>query len=195
MRPEDEIGRADGSKIHSAQSPSKFATKIDQDPEYNSTLLNMDRPVYRKPPLCLKPSASASSISAFDSRANREFRPNEATSEIRSQYVSYGNMPRVETLRMPANLRLEGHIDLQPEYREAYCAGRERNVANEPRMHRHRDRSLSASRRRDNLWITHNNGEQFGSVNAADEQDAFQILNTRIHSENVVAKPPLENRR
>ncbi|XP_043287622.1 uncharacterized protein [Venturia canescens] len=194
MRPEDEIGRADGSKIHPVQSPSKFPTKIDQDPEYNSTLLNMERPVYRKPPLSLKPSASASS-SAFEGRATREFRGNEVTSEIRSQYVPYGNLPRVETLRMPANLRLEGDIDLQPEYREAYCAGRESSVANEPRMHRHRDRSLSASRRRDNLWITNNNGEQFGSVNAADEQDAFQVLNTRIHSENVVAKPPLENRR
>ena len=117
----------------------------------------------------------------------------EFTSEVRAQYIPYGHIPRVETLKMPANLRLEGNLNLEPEYRTAYCTKRESQLQNEPRTHRRRDRSLSASRRKENYWI--NNAEQFGFTNAAQDQDAFQVLNTRVHEDNVCGKPPTGSRR
>lgn len=115
------------------------------------------------------------------------------TSEIRAQYIPYGHIPRVETLKMPANLRLEGNLDLEPEYKTAYCSKRENQLQNELRMHRKRDRSLSASRRKENYWI--NNADQFGFTNAAQGQDAFQVLHTRVHEDNVYGKPPTGGQR
>ena len=195
MRPEDEIGRADGTKVVqpapgtlAKNSHVKFHTKIDQDPEYKSKFLDTDRQfsvVERKPPLQHRGGG-------YDGYGG------STTTEVRSQYVPYGQVARQETLRMPANLRLEGKIDLQPEYRDAYCTPN--------RNHRQRERSLSDSRRRRrtsgagatamtptseiNNWLNNNNGEQFGRVNAADQQDAFQVLSTRLHEESVVGKPP-----
>ena len=201
MKPEDEIGRADGSKVSSSPVQTKFSTKIDQDPEYKSKYLDLprERPLYRKPPLALRPvvvssgrtSANASRMSFHESRRHEL----EPTSEVRSQYVPYGQIPRVETLRMPANLRLEGNFELEPEYKNAYCSKRDSLVSNEPRMHRHRERSPSASRKKDNYWVNNNNSEQFGRINAADDQDAFQILSTRVHEESIVRKPPSGSRR
>lgn len=95
---------------------------------------------------------------------------------------------------MPVNLRLEGNLDFEPEYKTAYCVKRENQLQVDQRMHRKRDRSLSASRRKENYWIS-NNSEQFGFTNAAQDQDAFQILNTRVHEDNVCGKPSLSNRR
>ncbi|XP_033231747.1 uncharacterized protein LOC117182751 [Belonocnema kinseyi] len=201
MKPEDEIGRADGSKISSSPVHIKFASKIDQDPEYKSKYLDSshDRPVYRKPPLTLKPalvsssraSANASRMSFQESRRHEQ----ELKSEVKSQYVPYGQIPRVETVRMPTNLHLEGNLDLNPEYKNAYCSKRESLVSNEPRMHRHRQRNISASKNKDNYWRNNNNSEQFGRINAADDQDAFQILSTRVHEESIVGKPPTGSRR
>ncbi|XP_051168388.1 uncharacterized protein LOC127286117 [Leptopilina boulardi] len=203
LKPEDEIGRADGSKIASSPVHIKFSSKIDQDPEYKSIYLDLsrERPLYRKPPLSLRPSvilssgrtsANASRMSFHEPKRHHDLEP---TSEVRSQYISYGQIPRVETLRMPANLRLEGNLDLEPEYKNAYCSRPSLNVFNEPRMHRHRERSLSASRKKDNYWVNNNNSEQFGRINAADDQDAFQILSTRVHEESIVGKPPSGSRR
>lgn len=117
----------------------------------------------------------------------------EFTSEVRAQYIPYGHIPRVETLKMPANLRLEGNLDLKPEYKTAYCSKRENQLQNELRMHRRRDRSLSASRRKENYWI--NNADQFGFTNAAQDQDAFQVLHTRVHEDNVYGKSPTGGQR
>lgn len=187
MRPEDTIGRADGSKIQQSAGHTPFPTKIDQDPEYNSKLFDTDRLVYRKPPLAMRPSAVTP---GFEVRNGSEFHRDGATSEVRSQYVPYGQLARVETLKMPANLCLEGSIEMQPEYQAAYCRRRENSISNEPRRHRYRNRSISASRNQDNCWTTNNNGEQFGQINAAEEQDAFQVLSTRVHDESIVGKPP-----
>lgn len=116
-----------------------------------------------------------------------DMRNTQATSEVRSQYIPYGQIPRIETYRMPTNLRSEGRMVLQPEYRDAYCTRRDHTFI-EPR-HRHRDRSLSASKRGNN-WINNNNGEQFGMINAEHDQDAFQVLQTKVHEDNVTGKPP-----
>ncbi|XP_058803892.1 serine/arginine repetitive matrix protein 2-like isoform X2 [Phymastichus coffea] len=188
-KPEDEIGRADGSKVPSATaSPRRFKTKIDQDPEYKSIYLDSsrERPVFHRPPLSLR-SSSRSSF-ARERRDSRRSDIQPALSEIRSQYVSYGQVPRTETMRMPANLRLEGNMDLEPEYRNAY------RDHHQPRR-RSRERSLSESRRNNNHWLDNDNGECFGTVNAAEDQDAFQVLHTRVHEESVVGKPPPGNRR
>ncbi|XP_048514581.1 uncharacterized protein LOC105684273 isoform X2 [Athalia rosae] len=223
MKPGDEIGRSDGSKIPSSPARSKFNTKIDMDPEYKSKFLDFakESPVYRKPPLALRPSGPAGNLSycnsldRLSSRNLNGFNPSrsgqrsavsgagnvsrfyEATSEVKSQYVPYGNIPRVESIKMPANLQLEGNIDLQPEYRNAYCTKRSYHVPSggEPRMHRRRERSSSESRRRDNYWTDNNNRENFGRINAGEDQDAFQILNTRVHEDSVVGKPPSGTRR
>ncbi|XP_015588038.1 uncharacterized protein LOC107264361 [Cephus cinctus] len=196
IKPEDEIGRADGSKLSPLSTHSKFSSKIDMDPEYKSKYIDFskERPIYRKPPMALRPGlASSRSSASFDRAAHRV--DNEHTSEVRSQYVSYGQIPRTESVKMPANLRLEGSLDLQPEYRNAYCTKQEAASYDAPRMHRGRDRSLSASRKRDNYWISNNNGNQFGAINATQDQDAFQVLNTKVHEGSVVGKPPTGTRR
>ena len=192
-KPDDEIGRADGSKVPSSPTPN-FSLKIDQDPEYKSKYLGYqrDHPVYRKPPLAVRSTLIPSEHNFGKQESKRcDY---EFTSEVRSQYVPYGRVPRVEPMKMPANLRLEGTIDLEPEYKTAYCTKREGQLCTEPRMHRRRDRSLSASRRKENYWLN-NNAEQFGCVNAAQDQDAFQVLHTRIHEEYVCARPPSGSRR
>ncbi|KAG7205450.1 hypothetical protein KM043_007440 [Ampulex compressa] len=201
LKPEDEIGRADGSKVPSSPTHSKFSTKIDQDPEYKSKYLDYprERPVYRKPPASLRPTLvpSGRSSAGLSKSLRQDFRRQdyEATSEVRAQYVPYGHVPRVETLKMPASLRLEGNLDLEPEYRNAYCTKHDNRPCDEPRMHRGRDRSSSASRRRENYWMNNDHSERFGRVNAAQDQEAFQVLNTRIHEESVVGKPPPASRR
>lgn len=214
MKPGDEIGRSDGSKILSASvnTGSKFPTKIDMDPEYKSKFLDLsnskESPVYRKPPLALRPSAS--NYNTEPRRRSRRSSPSDAdqrqrhfdTTEVRSQYVPYGNIPRVESVKMPANLQLEGNIDLQPEYRNAYCNARNYNVVNDqPRMHRRRERSSSESRRRDNYWTNNSMSDGENIVRKIykddDPQDAFRILKTRVRDDvnNVVGKPPSGNRR
>ncbi|XP_076661469.1 uncharacterized protein LOC143365295 isoform X2 [Halictus rubicundus] len=193
IKPEDEIGRADGSKVSSSPT-SKFSTKIDQDPEYKSKYLDYqrDHPVYRKPPLTLRSTLVPPEYCAPYAKQDSKRCDYELTSEVRSQYVPYGCVPKVEPLRMPSSLRLEGNIDLEPEYRMAYCTKRESQCAN-PRMHRRRDHSLSASRRKENHWI--HNADQFDRVNTVQDQNAFQILNTRIHEDSVCGKPPSGSRR
>ena len=179
----------------------KFPSKIDQDPEYKSIHLDLsrERPLYRKPPLALRPVVVSSGRTSINSSRmsfqESKRRESHATSEVKSQYVPYGQVPRVETLRMPGNLRLEGNLDLEPEYKNAYCSKRVSLVSNEPIMHRHRERSLSASRKKENYWLNNNNSEQFGTINAADDQDAFQILSTRVHEESIIGKPPSGSRR
>ncbi|XP_031830751.1 uncharacterized protein LOC116426228 isoform X2 [Nomia melanderi] len=194
VKPEDEIGRADGSKVPSSPT-SKFSTKIDQDPEYKSKYLDYqrDHPVYRKPPLTLRSTIVPSEHCAAFGRQDTKRCNYELTSEVRSQYVPYGRIPKVEPLRMPSTLRLEGNLDLEPEYRMAYCTKRESQCANQ-KMHRRRDHSLSASRRKENHWIN-NNVDQFDCANAVQNQNAFQILNTRIHEDSVCGKPPSGSRR
>lgn len=192
IKPEDEIGRADGSKILS--SPTlKFVRKIDQDPEYKSKYLDYQRDC-RKSPLSSRSTFNSSQYGVRFGRQDCKRYDHEITSEVRAQYIPYGHIPRIESLKMPANLRLEGNLDLEPEYKTAYCVKRENQLQADQRMHRRRDRSLSASRRKENYWIN-NNSEQFGFTNAAQDQDAFQILNTRVHEDNVCGKPPLSNRR
>ncbi|XP_017756455.1 PREDICTED: uncharacterized protein LOC108548152 [Eufriesea mexicana] len=195
VKPEDEIGRADGSKISSSPTP-KFPTKIDQDPEYKSKYLDYqgDYPVYRKPPLNMRSTFAPPEHGTRFGRQECKRHDHEFTSEVRAQYIPYGHIPRVETLKMPTNLRLEGNLDLEPEYRTAYCTKRENLLQAEQRMHRRRDRSLSASRPKENYWIS-NKAEQFGFANAAQDQDAFQVLNTRVHEDNVCGKPPTNSRR
>ncbi|KAK2584923.1 hypothetical protein KPH14_002519 [Odynerus spinipes] len=200
-KPEDEIGRADGSKVPSSPARSKFSTKIDQDPEYKSKYIDhsKDSVVYRKPPLALRTtgaflerSTGAYNKSNFYESRRYDYEP---TSEVRSQYVPYGHVPRVKPLKMPPNLRLEGSLDLQPEYRNAYCSQRDYRSSSETRKHRNRERSLSASRRKENYWMNSENSERFGCVNAAEDQDAFQVLNTRVHEDSIVGKPPPSNKR
>ncbi|XP_076246760.1 uncharacterized protein LOC143186840 isoform X2 [Calliopsis andreniformis] len=154
-KPEDEIGRADGSKISSSPT-NKFLKKIDQDPEYKSKYMDYqkDHPVYRKPPLAVRSSM---------------FPPEH-------------------------NAGFEGNLNLEPEYRTAYCTKRESQLHTEPRMHRRRDRSLSDGRRKENYWMN-NNEEQFNCVNAAQGQNAFQVLNTKIHEDTVCGRPPSGSRR
>lgn len=190
LKPEDEIGLADGTKVHSTVNPGKFQTKIDRDPEYKSKYVDKDRQVYRKPPPALRPTVGAT---GFGTRIVPDLRQYEATSEVRAQYVPYGHVPRVETLRMAPNLRSEGNMDLQPEYRDAYCTRREYPIVEQ--RYKHRERSLSASKRHENNWMCNNNGEQFGMVNAEHDQDAFQVLQTRVHNDSIVGKPPIITRR
>ncbi|XP_043591036.1 uncharacterized protein LOC122571410 isoform X5 [Bombus pyrosoma] len=194
VKPEDEIGRADGTKISSPSPTPRFTSKIDQDPEYKSKYLDYqrDHPVYRKPPLNLRSTYIFPKHTRFG-RQEPKRHDHEFTSEVRAQYIPYGHIPRVETLKMPANLRLEGNLDLEPEYKTAYCSKHENQLQNELRMHRRRDRSLSASRRKENYWI--NNADQFGFTNAAQDQDAFQVLHTRVHEDNVYGKPPTGGQR
>ncbi|XP_032663169.1 uncharacterized protein LOC116840491 [Odontomachus brunneus] len=209
-KPDDEIGRADGSKV-SSPSRSRFSTKIDQDPEYKSKYLEYprDRPVYRKPPPMLRPTMVASparSSTCFFNKINpihqecRAFEY-EPISEVRSQYVPYGHVPRVETLKMPASLRPEGNIDLQPEYKNAYCARYDRQGAGlEPRAYGRADRSPSASRRGENYWLNDNNNNnnndyQCDRTLVGQDQDAFRVLDTRILEDNVTGKPPPASRR
>nr|XP_033195638.1 uncharacterized protein LOC117159679 isoform X3 [Bombus vancouverensis nearcticus] len=194
VKPEDEIGRADGTKISSPSPTPRFTSKIDQDPEYNSKYLDYqrDHPVYRKPPLNLRSTYILPKYTRFG-RQEPKRHDHDFTSEVRAQYIPYGHIPRVETLKMPTNLRLEGNLDLEPEYKTAYCSKHENQLQNELRMHRKRDRSLSASRRKENYWI--NNADQFGFTNAAQDQDAFQVLHTRVHEDNVYGKPPTGGQR
>lgn len=56
-------------------------------------------------------------------------------------------------------------------------------------------RSRRLGRPRANFWASGDVGEQFGRVNAAGEQNAFQVLQTRVHEESVVGKPPIAGRR
>ncbi|XP_033356653.1 uncharacterized protein LOC117237113 isoform X3 [Bombus vosnesenskii] len=194
VKPEDEIGRADGTKISSPSPTPRFTSKIDQDPEYNSKYLDYqrDHPVYRKPPLNLRSTYILPKYTRFG-RQEPKRHDHDFISEVRAQYIPYGHIPRVETLKMPTNLRLEGNLDLEPEYKTAYCSKHENQLQNELRMHRKRDRSLSASRRKENYWI--NNADQFGFTNAAQDQDAFQVLHTRVHEDNVYGKPPTGGQR
>ncbi|XP_019701066.1 uncharacterized protein LOC105192067 [Harpegnathos saltator] len=204
-KPDDEIGRADGSKV-SSPSRSKFSTKIDQDPEYKSKYLEYprDRPIYRKPPTMLRPTMATSPTRGSACFFNRiqpihqecrafEYEP---ISEVRSQYVPYGHVPRVETLKMPANLRPEGNIDLQPEYRNAYCARYDRQDGGlESRAYGRADRSPNASRRGENYWLNDNNNNDYQCDRTPQDQDAFRVLNTRILEDNVIGKPPPASRR
>lgn len=122
----------------------------------------------------------------------------EPISEVRSQYVPYGHVPRVETLKMPASLRPEGNIDLQPEYRNAYCARYDRQGAGlDPRAYRRTDRSPSASRRGENYWLNDNNNNDYqcDRTLVGQDQDAFRVLDTRILEDNVTGKPPPASRR
>lgn len=113
----------------------------------------------------------------------------EPTSEVRSQFVPYGYVPRVETLKMPTNLRLEGKLDLQPEYRNVYCATYNRPSCDDLRIiHGKDDRSPSA--RKEHYWSNSGN-----KTAVAQGQDAFCVLDTRIHEENVIGKPPPASRR
>ncbi|XP_029172783.1 uncharacterized protein LOC114941809 isoform X2 [Nylanderia fulva] len=200
-KPEDEIGRADGSKV-SSPSRSKFSMKIDQDPEYQSKYLEYprDRPIYRKPPPLLRPtnvSSSGRGSACFSRPIHRqecrtfEFEP---TSEVRSQYVPYGYIPKVETLKMPANLRLEGTFDLQPEYRKAYCAKYDRQSCAEPKTIYGRGSSSATKRREYGYWFKNDNIGQCDKTIPAQEQNAFSILDTRMHEENVTGKPPPASR-
>lgn len=142
VKPEDEIGRADGSKIPSSPT-NKFSKKIDKDPEYKSKYVDYQRDhlVYRKPPLAVRSTLfPAEHNTSFGKQESRRC-DYELTSEVMSQYVPYGRVPRVEPMKMPGNLRLEGNLNLEPEYKTAYCAKRESQLCAEPRMHRRRDRS------------------------------------------------------
>lgn len=195
-KPDVEIGRADGSKMTSP-SRSKFPIKIDQDPEYQSKYLDYprDRPVYRKPPTMLRPtgvSSSGRNSACFGRPMHQECRAFEydPTSEVRSQYVPYGYVPRVETLKMPANLRLEGNLDLQPEYRNVYCARYDRQSCDDLRTTHGRSDRYSPSTRKEHYWS--NTGEKTA---VAQGQDAFCVLDTRLHEENVIGKPPPASRR
>ncbi|EZA56688.1 hypothetical protein X777_02292 [Ooceraea biroi] len=127
VKPDDEIGRADGSKVTSP-SRSKFSMKIDQDPEYQSKYLRedypRDRPIYRKPPLMLRPTGISSSGRSSTS-----------------------------------------------------------------------DRSPSASRRRDKYWLSDTNVGQCDRMAVAQDLDAFRVLDTRFHDDNVTGKPPPASRR
>lgn len=115
----------------------------------------------------------------------------EPTSEVRSQYVPYGYVPRVETLKMPANLRLEGNFDLQPEYKNAYCARYDRQGECKTTCGRD-DRS---PKRKENYWLSDNNDGQCDRIAVGQGQDAFCILDTRIHEDNVTGKPPPASRK
>lgn len=178
--------------------------KIDQDPEYQSKYLDYprDRPIYRKPPPMLRPtnvSSSGRSSACFGRPIHhQECRPfeYEPTSEVRSQYVPYGYIPRVETLKMPANLRLEGTFDLQPEYRNAYCAKYDRQGCAESKtIYGRGDRSPSTIKRREHYWLRGNDSDQCDKTIVAQDQNAFCILDTRMHEENVTGKPPPASRR
>ncbi|KAL6263913.1 hypothetical protein P5V15_003994 [Pogonomyrmex californicus] len=201
-KPEIEIGRADGSKVTSP-SRSKFSMKIDQDPEYQSKYLDYprDRPVYRKPPPMLRPTGVSSSgrSSACFGKPIQECRTfeYEPTSEVRSQYVPYGYVPRVETLKMPANLRLEGNLELQPEYRNVYCAKYDRQDCGDFRSAYGRgDRSPCTVTKKEHYWVNDSGGGQCDKTPIVGRgQDAFCILDTRIHDENVTGKPPPASRR
>lgn len=116
----------------------------------------------------------------------------EPISEVRSQYVPYDYVPRVETLKMPANLRFED-LDLQPEYRNAYCARYDRQGCDELRTTHGRD-DRNPNTRKEHYWL--NSGDQCDKTVVAQGQDAFCVLNTRIHAEgNVTGKPPPASRR
>ncbi|XP_050455770.1 uncharacterized protein LOC126853761 [Cataglyphis hispanica] len=201
-RPDDEIGRADGSKV-SSPSRSKFSMKIDQDPEYQSKYLDYprDRPIYRKPPPMLRPtnvSSSGRNSACFGRPIHRqECRPfeYEPTSEVRSQYVPYGYIPKVETLKMPANLRLEGTFDLQPEYRNAYCAKYDRQSWAEPKTIYDRGDHSPSTMKKEHYWLKGNDSDQCDKTIVAQDQNAFCILDTRMHEENVTGKPPPASRR
>lgn len=101
--------------------------------------------------------------------------------------------------------RIEGSTEIEPsEYRNAYGPQPRGSIAaSDKPQHQEllrppiRERSHSSSRRREsnNYWMDNDNGERFGTVNAAEDQDAFQILQTRVHEDNVVGKPPLGTRR
>lgn len=178
-------------------SRSKFSIKIDQDPEYQSKYLDYprDRPTYRKPPPMLRPtgvSSSGRSSACFGKPIHQECRAfeYEPTSEVRSQYVPYGYVPRVETLKMPANLRLEGNLDFQPEYRNVYCARYDRPSCDELRTTHGR---VDRSPRKEHYWL--NSSGQCDKTAVTQGQDAFCVLDTRIHEENVSGKPPPASRR
>lgn len=64
-----------------------------------------ERPVFHRPPLSLRSSSRNSfARERRDSRRSDVLQP-PPLSEIRSQYVNYGHVPRTETMKMPANLR------------------------------------------------------------------------------------------
>lgn len=206
MKPEDEIGRADNTKMASSPTQPKFATKIDHDPEYKS--IYFGRSVYRKPPLSLRSPVVLSgriSVPVLNSGINS---PN--TTEVKSQYVLHGGIPKVESLKVPNNLQLEGSLGLEPEYKKAYCMKPDysllhnnNNDIDEPRIFRRRDRSLSSSRKKPNYWnvdnnhahykqnytdFDHDNGNNKKSNYEANSH-SFQVL------DNILGKPSSEDRR
>ncbi|XP_012536680.2 uncharacterized protein LOC105836883 [Monomorium pharaonis] len=198
-KPEVEIGRADGSKVTSP-SRSKFSMKIDQDPEYQSKYLDYprDRPIYRKSPAMLRPtgvSSSGCSSACFGKPIHQECRTfgYEPTSEVRSQYVPYGYVPRVETLKMPSNLRLEGNLDLRPEYRNVYTTARYNRQSCDDLRTAHGRGDRSPSMKKEHYWL--NTGDYRDKTTVAQRQNSFCVLDTRIHEENVIGKPPPASRR
>lgn len=110
-----------------------------------------------------------------------EYKP---ISEVRSQYVPYGYISKVNSVKMPANLRLEGDIDLQPEYRDAYCKQHDYQICNERKVYDRDQRSLSASRKSKNFWLS-----------KGEEQDSFQKRNMQTYKEKIIGKPPPGSRR
>lgn len=130
MKPAEEIGKADGSKISSRASissptPPRYIPKIDQDPEYKS--------IYRRPPLPSQPIVPAG-------------RP---------------------TNRQPYSIYDPSHQTIPICYPEQH-----------PPSHR------------GNYWMDKGNRDRFGQVNAKNEQDSFQLLDTRLHHDSVIGKPP-----
>lgn len=197
-KPNIEIGRADGSKMTSP-SRSKFSIKIDQDPEYQSKYLEYprDRPIYRKSSAMLRPTgvfSSGCNSVCYAKPIHQECHTfaYDPITEVRSQYIPYGYVSKVETLKMPANLRLEGNLDFQPEYKNVYCARYDRQGYNELRTtHGRGDRSPNT--RKEHYWL--NSDDQCDKTVAAQAQDAFCVLDTRIHEGNVTGKPPLASKR
>lgn len=113
----------------------------------------------------------------------------QSTSEVRSQYIPYGQIPRVKKYKMQTNIQPEGDMILKPEYRDAYCTRHDNETALS--RYKQRERSLSVSKRDNNNWINNDNSEKFGMINAEHEQNAFQILKTKIHEDgNITGKPP-----
>ncbi|XP_044020726.1 uncharacterized protein LOC122860800 isoform X2 [Aphidius gifuensis] len=185
LKPTDEIGRSDGSKINKLHNPIRYTKKIDNDPEYKSKYIENDN---------RKNSISSRRASTVSSTYGKPFlvpdmRNLQSTSEVRSQYIPYGQIPRVKKYKMQTNIQTEGDMILKPEYRDAYCTRNDNETALS--RYKQRERSLSISKRDNNNWINNDVSEKFGMINAEHEQNAFQILKTKIHDDgNITGKPP-----
>ncbi|XP_020297571.1 uncharacterized protein LOC109862081 isoform X2 [Pseudomyrmex gracilis] len=162
VKPNNVIGRADGSKVFSPPF-FKFSAKIDQDPEYQSHHQNYprDQPIYRKSSSLLRPTVAYSSTrhsACFDS------------STYDRDYPTFKYEPTCES-----------------ECKSSYCEKYDYRSFNDFKT-TYRKCDQSATRKNEDE-LNDNNNREYDDIIIP--ESAFCVLNTRIDEKNKWKPPSL----